>query len=156
MVRSRLVFFAAFALAAIDLSAQQPDCSRLPDYSKLKQAVTQVMKEGKQANGGLGNQEWGVLVNRDGIVCAVVFSGNHRGDQWPGSRIIAAEKPIPPMPSAPRTSRSLPGIYSRRHNRTRVCTASPCPRRILMRRLRDQPPSLASRTIPCWVSPSEA
>ena len=32
------------------------------------------------------------MVNRDGIVCAIVFSGTTRGDQWPGSRLIAAEK----------------------------------------------------------------
>jgi uncharacterized protein GlcG (DUF336 family) len=32
------------------------------------------------------------VVNRDGEVCAVVFSGNDRGDQWPGSRVISAQK----------------------------------------------------------------
>ena len=26
------------------------------------------------------------------VVCAVVFSGSNRGDQWPGSRVIAAQK----------------------------------------------------------------
>jgi len=40
----------------------------------------------------MGNQEWAAVVNRDGIVCALVFSGNTRADQWPGSRVIAAEK----------------------------------------------------------------
>jgi uncharacterized protein GlcG (DUF336 family) len=50
------------------------------------------VKEGAKGNGGLGNQEWAVVVNRDGIVCAVVFSGSDRGQEWPGSRIIAAEK----------------------------------------------------------------
>jgi uncharacterized protein GlcG (DUF336 family) len=50
------------------------------------------VKEGASKNGGLGNQEWAAVVNRDGIVCAVVFSGNSRGDQWPGSRVIAASK----------------------------------------------------------------
>ena len=34
----------------------------------------------------------GRLVNRDGTGCAVVFSGTERGQQWPGSRVIAAEK----------------------------------------------------------------
>jgi uncharacterized protein GlcG (DUF336 family) len=51
-----------------------------------------VVREGASKNGGLGNQEWAVVVNRDGIVCAIVFSGNTRGDQWPGSRVIAASK----------------------------------------------------------------
>ena len=40
----------------------------------------------------MGNQEWAAVVNRDGIVCAIVFSGTTRSDQWPGSRAIAAEK----------------------------------------------------------------
>ena len=35
---------------------------------------------------------WGTIVDRDGIVCAVAFSGNDRGAQWPGSRVISAQK----------------------------------------------------------------
>lgn len=35
---------------------------------------------------------WGTIVNRDGVVCAVAFTGNNRGAQWPGSRVISAQK----------------------------------------------------------------
>ena len=28
----------------------------------------------------------------DGVVCAVAFSGAQRGEQWPGSRVISAQK----------------------------------------------------------------
>jgi len=35
---------------------------------------------------------WATLVNRDGVVCAVAFSGVNRGAQWPGSRAISAQK----------------------------------------------------------------
>jgi uncharacterized protein GlcG (DUF336 family) len=35
---------------------------------------------------------WATIVDRDGIVCAVAFSGNDRGAQWPGSRVISAQK----------------------------------------------------------------
>jgi uncharacterized protein GlcG (DUF336 family) len=35
---------------------------------------------------------WATIVNRDGEVCSVAFSGNDRGDQWPGSRVISAQK----------------------------------------------------------------
>jgi len=35
---------------------------------------------------------WATLVNRDGVVCAVAFTGGDRGDQWPGSRVISAQK----------------------------------------------------------------
>jgi uncharacterized protein GlcG (DUF336 family) len=73
--------------------AQNPqDCLKVPDYNKLKAALTGAVKEGKGANGGLGNQEWGAVVNRDGVVCAVVFTGPNRGAEWPGSRLISAEK----------------------------------------------------------------
>jgi uncharacterized protein GlcG (DUF336 family) len=76
-------------------STQNPDphdCSKLPDYGKLKSELTKVVKEGKDANGGMGNQEWATVVNRDGIVCAVVFSGPNRAAQWPGSRVVSAVK----------------------------------------------------------------
>jgi uncharacterized protein GlcG (DUF336 family) len=35
---------------------------------------------------------WGTVVNRDGVVCAVAFTGTNRGSQWPGSRVISAQK----------------------------------------------------------------
>lgn len=87
-----------YAVAAVVISSgaalsQNPlDCSKVPDYNKLKQALTGAVKEGKAANGGLGNQEWGTVVNRDGIVCAIVYTGPNRGAEWPGSRLISAEK----------------------------------------------------------------
>jgi uncharacterized protein GlcG (DUF336 family) len=35
---------------------------------------------------------WATIVDRDGIVCAVAFTGDNRGDQWPGSRVISTQK----------------------------------------------------------------
>jgi uncharacterized protein GlcG (DUF336 family) len=35
---------------------------------------------------------WVTVVNRDGEVVAVAFTGADRGDQWPGSRVISAQK----------------------------------------------------------------
>ena len=68
--------------------AQNPsDCSKVPDHSKLKAALTGAVKEGKGKNGGLGNQEWGTVVNRDGIVCAVVFTGPNRGRRMAGQSL---------------------------------------------------------------------
>lgn len=64
----------------------------LPDYAHLKAALESVVKQGKDANSGMGNQEWAAVVNRDGLVCAVAFSGPDRAHEWPGSRVIAAEK----------------------------------------------------------------
>ncbi len=72
--------------------ASEAELRRLPDAGRLRSVVQGVVSQGASKNGGMGNQEWAAVVNRDGIVCAIVFSGTTRGDQWPGSRVIAAEK----------------------------------------------------------------
>jgi len=72
--------------------AQSNGCSKLPNHEQLRSVLQSVVKDGQQKNGGMGNQEWAVIVDRDGIVCDVVFSGNDRSQEWPGSRMIAAEK----------------------------------------------------------------
>jgi len=90
-MRQIMVGIVAALLSSVALG-QKPDCSKVPDYNKLKAALKKVIAEGPEKNGGLGNQSWAAVVNRDGIVCAVVFSGPDRGAQWPGSRLIAAEK----------------------------------------------------------------
>jgi uncharacterized protein GlcG (DUF336 family) len=74
------------------IAQSKPDCPELPDAARLRSIVQGIVKQGSAKNGGMGNQEWASIVNRDGVVCAIVFSGTTRGDQWPGSRIIAAEK----------------------------------------------------------------
>ena len=89
------------------------DCSALPDHTKLKDALSKVVKEGKEANSGLGNPQWGVVVNRDGVVCAVVFTGADRSAEWPGSRLIAAEKANTANAfSAPNFALSTANLYA--------------------------------------------
>jgi len=61
----------------------------LPAHSQLQATLKTVVAE---ENGGFGFNMWATIVDRDGVVKAVVFSGNDRGDQWPGSRVIAAQK----------------------------------------------------------------
>src|SRR5579862_7145709 len=85
--------FAFSAFACLPASAQETaNCSALPDASRLKSVAQRILREGASKNGWLGNQEWTALVNCDGTVCAIIFSGADRGDQWPGSRVIAASK----------------------------------------------------------------
>ena len=67
------------------------DCSALPSFSDLRTALKSVAPS-KSANSGLGFNMWATVVNRDGIVCAVVFTGADRQSQWPGSRVISAQK----------------------------------------------------------------
>ncbi|MGA7415441.1 MAG: heme-binding protein [Bryobacteraceae bacterium] len=64
-------------------------CSGLPSYTALKAALTAART---QSNGGFNLDMWGTVVNRDGLVCAVAFTGADRGSQWPGSRAISAQK----------------------------------------------------------------
>lgn len=100
MRRSRLVFalWAGLAAgvvigpAALGEAAAEAACAALPEHARLRSLLQDIVKQGRDANTGLGNQQWAVVVDRDGIVCAVVFSGPDRGAQWPGSRLIAAEK----------------------------------------------------------------
>jgi uncharacterized protein GlcG (DUF336 family) len=64
-------------------------CAGLPSHAALKSALTAARD---QANGGFNLDMWATVVNRDGVVCAVAFTGANRGSQWPGSRVISAQK----------------------------------------------------------------
>jgi len=65
------------------------ECSLLPSQADVKAALTAAKS---MSNGGFGLNMWAAIVNRDGVVCAVAFTGNDRGDEWPGSRVISAQK----------------------------------------------------------------
>ncbi len=56
---------------------------------------------------------WATVVNRDGLVCQVAFTGGNRGSQWPASRVISAQK------ANTANSFSLPG--PRAFNSRPVC-----------------------------------
>ncbi|HEY6343160.1 MAG TPA: heme-binding protein [Bryobacteraceae bacterium] len=64
-------------------------CSGLPGWSQLRAALISATTT---ETSGLTNQMWGTIVDRDGFVCAVAFTGNDRGAEWPGSRVISAQK----------------------------------------------------------------
>jgi uncharacterized protein GlcG (DUF336 family) len=64
-------------------------CAGLPSHDALRSALVNARG---QDNGGFDLDMWGAVVSRDGIVCAVAFTGTDRGKQWPGSRVIAAQK----------------------------------------------------------------
>jgi uncharacterized protein GlcG (DUF336 family) len=64
-------------------------CAGLPNHATLKEALdAAVLSE----TSGLNLHMWATVVDRDGMVCAVAFSGVNRGAQWPGSRVISAQK----------------------------------------------------------------
>ena len=70
-------------------STESQNCNGLPSYDDLKAALDNAVST---ESSGLDSDMWATVVNRDGIVCAVAFSGTGRGDQWPGSRVISAQK----------------------------------------------------------------
>jgi uncharacterized protein GlcG (DUF336 family) len=64
----------------------------LPNLSQLRSALVASITPAGGANGGLGFNMWGTIVDRDGTVCAVAFSGGQFTSQWLGSRVISAQK----------------------------------------------------------------
>jgi uncharacterized protein GlcG (DUF336 family) len=44
------------------------------------------------SNGGFNLNMWGTVVGRSGRVCAVAYTGEMWDSQWPGSRVISAQK----------------------------------------------------------------
>jgi uncharacterized protein GlcG (DUF336 family) len=79
---------AATVVAVPALAANDGSCDGLPSHAQLKAALTDSLG----GTGGLEFQMWASVVNRDGVVCQVAFTGPNRGAQWPGSRVIAAQK----------------------------------------------------------------
>ena len=61
----------------------------IPSHNTLRSKLREILEE---QNGGLGFEMWATILDRDGRVVDVVFSGSRRGDQWPGSRVISAQK----------------------------------------------------------------
>lgn len=64
-------------------------CAGLPGHAQLRAALDEAVAV---ESSGLNLHMWATIVDRDGIVCAVAFSGTDRGAQWPGSRVISAQK----------------------------------------------------------------
>jgi uncharacterized protein GlcG (DUF336 family) len=81
--------FAGDRASEVSTVAATGACAGLPGHAALRSALVNARG---QDNGGYDLDMWGAIVNRDGIVCAVAFTGTDRGAQWPGSRVIAAQK----------------------------------------------------------------
>ena len=88
-VAGALVLGSVSAFAHDDDSYGRNGCSKLPSHQALKDALKAAV--GTDTS-GFKLQMWGTVVDRDGIVCAVAFTGDNRGSQWPGSRVISAQK----------------------------------------------------------------
>jgi uncharacterized protein GlcG (DUF336 family) len=89
LLSASLGLFLLASAGAAQADNNREACRNLPGYSALKTALDKAVGD---ETSGLNNQMWATLVNRDGTVCAVAFSGATVGAQWLGSRVISAQK----------------------------------------------------------------
>jgi uncharacterized protein GlcG (DUF336 family) len=90
MIAAGVAFVGTLTVGSVTGIASPPDgCKDLPSHNALREALVAAQAQG---NGGFALHMWASVVNRDGEVCAVAFTGDDRGDQWPGSRVISAQK----------------------------------------------------------------
>lgn len=85
----KVLILTAILIALTGVSVEAKECASLPDHAALKKALISARNE---ANGGLNLDMWATLVDRSGKVCAVAFTGEAVDSQWPGSRVISAQK----------------------------------------------------------------
>lgn len=87
------IIFSTLLLSVIATTAHakttKDSCADLPNYNQLKTALTEATA---QKNGGFSLPMWGTIVDRSGTVCAVAYTGVTVDAQWPGSRVISAQK----------------------------------------------------------------
>jgi uncharacterized protein GlcG (DUF336 family) len=102
MFQRRVFFYAATLMVMVTFTVGglhgqsgqlNPDsnsnCANLPNHNQLQKALAEAVAA---EDSGLNNQMWATIVDRNGIVCAVAYSGGNLGAQWPGSRVISAQK----------------------------------------------------------------
>ncbi len=83
-----ILFFVACSLI-ITSSLHADECEGMPAYETFQVALKSARG---QDNGGFNLDMWGTIVDRSGTVCMVTKTGDGPGDQWPGSRVISAQK----------------------------------------------------------------
>ncbi|HKR85850.1 MAG TPA: heme-binding protein [Terriglobales bacterium] len=84
-----LLTYSSRVVTAADEKADGNECKRLPSFAALKIALDAATAS---ETSGLNNQMWATIVDKDGVVCAVAFSGINRSAQWRASRVISAQK----------------------------------------------------------------
>ena len=89
VILSAAAAIALFIVLGQSSASAKSECKSLPSHSDLQAALAAAQAD---VNGVFGLQMWATVVDRDGVVCNVAFTGGDRGDQWPGSRVISAQK----------------------------------------------------------------
>src|SRR5215207_4326130 len=95
-MNSRSIFLVGTVAALVTMGStvtSRADCGNLPDHGRLATALKAAVKpSGGPSNGGLDLNMWGAIVDVDGTLCAVAFTGTTYTDQFFGSRVISAQK----------------------------------------------------------------
>jgi hypothetical protein len=87
-MKTNVWMFAGTAfLAAATMHAQSYGCANLPNSAQLRTALLQARAA---ESSGLNAQQWATVVNRNGVVCAVAFTGNNTTTQLGIGRISSA------------------------------------------------------------------
>ena len=139
-------------------SFARPVQAKLPRLCPMPARLDNVLQIRRQA-GPARTAAWETrsglsVVNRDGVGCAVVFSGNTAAQEWPGSRVIAAVKGQHrqrPQQSRLRTFHRQ--RFRRFTTRARASIALPPARRQIPRLSSAIRPPLALPTIPWSAKP---
>ncbi|MCX7088776.1 MAG: heme-binding protein [Methylococcales bacterium] len=95
MSSKKLFLCGVLLLNATAVAAQEPVdiCPDAASKASINVLLTSLLKSAQaQDNGGFGFHMWASVVNRAGQVCAIARSGDNSDSQWPGSRVIAAQK----------------------------------------------------------------
>ena len=85
----RILALVALIFCAEPCFAAPGACAKLPKQADLQKALKLARAE---KNGGFNLDMWATVVDRSGIVCAVAYTGAKNDSQWPGSRVISAQK----------------------------------------------------------------
>ena len=88
----RTVGLAQSATAPGFSTGSGPDANSAACPVKWQALRTALVSADTDDTSGLNNHYWAVVVNREGVVCAVAYSGASRDAQWLLSRQIAAAK----------------------------------------------------------------
>ncbi len=83
------IFLLSIITATATHAAVPNACVKLPNQATLQAALKAATS---QKNGGFGLNMWATVVDRSGVVCAVAYTGENEAAQWPGSRVISAQK----------------------------------------------------------------
>jgi len=93
MIRCALTLTALFGAAAVTSDPAFANCAAIDAAvpGSVHSALSAALIAARSPAVGLNNHMWGTIVDRDGVVCAVAKTGA-AGAQWPGSRVISAQK----------------------------------------------------------------